>query len=67
MSLRKVAKSKYFGWMVGFMGVLTIPLLIYNLWMAEAVDKIGSFVDLVTMLLLFGVFIELIERKRSRK
>ena len=58
--LSKLQSMKWFMNMVGLMGLISIPLLIYNLIVAPATDKVFAFTELTTILLLFGSFCALL-------
>lgn len=65
--LRSIQKNKWFNWLVGIMGLLAIPLLGFNLVIAEPIDKIFAFVELAMVLLLFGTFVQLAAREPWQK
>lgn len=50
---------------VGIMGLIAIPLLIWNLIMADPVNQIFAFSELVFLLLVFGTFVNLAEGRRT--
>jgi len=63
--LKKLSRSRGFNYTIGIMGLISIILTGYNLYLAPAVDKIFAFNDLVMLLLLLGTFAGLIEKKRK--
>jgi len=65
-TLQSVSKNRWFNWLVGLMGLITIPLLLYNLIVADVVDKIFAFSELAMALLLFGTFVKLVAREPWR-
>lgn len=65
MSIRiisKASRSRWLKYMIGIMGIITIPLLIYNLFVCNATDKIFAFNDLTMALLLLGTYAALVSR-----
>lgn len=65
--LDRLSRSRSFNWMIGIMGLIAIPLLVYNLWISSPVDKIFAYSELVFLLMVFGTFVKLAEGKRTRK
>jgi hypothetical protein len=63
---------KLYNLAVGLMGLITIPLLAYSLYISPATDKIVALSELVTVLLLFGTFMQLVRdgvpfKKRNKR
>jgi phosphoglycerol transferase MdoB-like AlkP superfamily enzyme len=63
--INSIARSKTFNMIVGIMGLIAIPLLIWNLIMADPVNQIFAFSELVFLLLVFGTFVNLAEGRRT--
>ena len=65
--LKRIAHNKGFNVVIGLMGLIAIPLLLWNLWTAPDVDKVFAFTELATILLLFGTFAGLVEKNTKRR